>query len=83
MIAALRMIDAAAGKVDPVSFGAAAKTISIPLGGQPNGFGIKMDADRQNTAIRLVAVQWRADGTVPAVWPDAAQLPGESVKLAG
>jgi hypothetical protein len=83
MIAALRMIDAAGGKVDPASFGAAAKTISIPLGGQPNGFGIKMDADRQNTAIRLLAVQWRADGTVPAVWPDAAQLPGEVVKLAG
>jgi hypothetical protein len=83
MIAALRMIDAAGGKVDPASFGAAAKTITVPLGGQPNGFGIKMDADRQNTAIRLLAVQWRADGTVPAVWPDAAQLPGEAVKLAG
>jgi branched-chain amino acid transport system substrate-binding protein len=83
MTAALRMIDASAGKVDPVSFGAAAKTITIPLGGQPNGFGIKMDENRQNTAIRLLAVQWRADGTVPAVWPDAAQLPGESVKLAG
>ncbi len=81
MIAALRMIDAAAGKVDTVNFGAAAKTITIPLGGQPNGFGIKMDENRQNTAIRLVAVQWRADGTVPAVWPDAAQLPGQAVKL--
>jgi hypothetical protein len=42
-----------------------------------------MDDNRQNTAIRLLAVQWRADGTVPAVWPDAAQLPGEAVKLAG
>ena len=83
MTATLRMIDAAAGQVDPVSFGAAAKTIIIPIGGQPNGFGIKMDENRQNTAIRLLAVQWRADGTVPAVWPDAAQLPGEVVKLAG
>lgn len=81
MIAALRMIDASAGKVDPVSFGAAAKTITIPLGGQPNGFGIKMDENRQNTAIRLLAVQWRADGTVPAVWPDAAQLSGQAVRL--
>lgn len=83
MTATLRMIDAAGGKVDPVNFGAAAKTITIPLGGQPNGFGIKMDENRQNTLIRLLAVQWRADGTVPAVWPDAAQLPGQSVKLAG
>jgi branched-chain amino acid transport system substrate-binding protein len=83
MTAALRMIDAAQGKVDPVNFGAAAKTITIPIGGQPNGFGVKMDENRQNTAIRLLAVQWRADGTVPAVWPDAAQLPGQSVKLTG
>lgn len=83
MTATLRMIDAAQGKVDPVNFGAAAKTITIPIGGQPNGFGINMDENRQNTAIRLLAVQWRADGTVPAVWPDAAQLPGQSVKLAG
>jgi ABC-type branched-subunit amino acid transport system substrate-binding protein len=83
MTAALRMIDAAEGKVDPVSFGAAAKTITIPIGGQPNGFGVKMDENRQNTEIRLLAVQWRADGTVPAVWPDAAQLPGQAVKLVG
>jgi branched-chain amino acid transport system substrate-binding protein len=83
MTATLRMIDAAGGKVDPTNFGAAAKTITIPIGGQPNGFGIKMDENRQNTAIRLLAVQWRADGTVPAVWPDAAQLPGQAVKLAG
>lgn len=81
MTAALRMIDAAGGKVEPFRFATAAKIISLPMGGQPNGFGLKMDENRQNVLIRLLAVQWRADGTVPAVWPAAAQLPGQVVKF--
>jgi branched-chain amino acid transport system substrate-binding protein len=81
MTAALKMLDASQGDTSPEAVAKAASTINIPLGGQPNGWGVKIDENRQNTLIRLLAVQWREDGTVPAVWPAEAAVDGEQMHL--
>jgi len=83
MTAALKLIRAAKGKVSPADIAAAGQKVKIPLGGQPNGFGLLVDNNRQNTAIRLLVVQWRANGTVPAVWPNEAAQEGEYPYLPG
>lgn len=81
MTAALKLIDAAKGDPSPAAIAKGAESIDVPVGGQPNGFGLKLDGDRQNIRIRLLAVQWRADGTVPAVWPAEAVASGEQLVL--
>lgn len=83
MTAALKLIDAAKGKVTPAAIKLAGTKVRIPFGGQPNGWGLQLDATGQNTMIRLVAVQWRANGTVPAIWPAAAAAPGQMAYLPG
>jgi branched-chain amino acid transport system substrate-binding protein len=72
MTAALEALEAADGDTDPAAFREAAMSLDIPEGSLPNGWGVKFDDKGQNERIRLLAVQWREDGTVPAVWPDEA-----------
>ena len=72
MTAALRAIEAARGNTEVAAFREAATGLDIPEGELPNGWGLKFDDTGQNTRIRLLTVQWREDGTVPAVYPEAA-----------
>lgn len=82
MTSALTILAGTGGKTDPASIAESAKSVDIDFGGLPNGWGLKMDADRQNERIRLIAVQWREDGTVPAVWPQEAVVEGEEMVFA-
>lgn len=82
MTAALKLIDGGGGRTTVEAITEAAQKIDVPVGGQPNGFGLKLDANRQNMRIRLLAVQWREDGTVPAVWPAEAAVDGQEMRLA-
>jgi branched-chain amino acid transport system substrate-binding protein len=79
MTSALKILEAAKGATDPASLAKAAATVDVPDGGLPNGWGLKLDENRQNTRIRLLAVQWREDGTVPAIWPAEAAVSGQSM----
>jgi branched-chain amino acid transport system substrate-binding protein len=72
MTAALEAIEAADGNTDPAAFREAIMGVDIAEGTLPNGWGLKFDDTGQNERIRLLAVQWREDGTVPAVYPDEA-----------
>lgn len=83
MTSFLKLLDASGGKTDAAAMDKAAASVNVPEGGLPNGWGLKLDADRQNTRIRLLAVQWRSDGTVPAVWPAEAATSGQQLDLAG
>lgn len=78
MTSALTLLGAADG-TDIAAITEAAKTVELEYGRLPNGWGLKLDADRQNERIRLIAVQWREDGTVPAVWPEEAAVDGEGM----
>lgn len=81
MTAALKILEQSKGSTEIAALNEAAKAVDVPQGKQPNGWGLKLDGDRQNTLIRLLAVQWRADGTVPAVWPAEAVKDGEAIQL--
>jgi branched-chain amino acid transport system substrate-binding protein len=74
MTAALRAVEAAGGDTEIAAFRKAAMGLDIPEGELPNGWGLKFDESGQNTRVRLLAVQWREDGTVPAVYPEAAAV---------
>lgn len=82
MSAVLKMLDATKGDATVAAMSKAAGSLDIAVGQQANGWGVKFDENRQNQLIRLLAVQWRADGTVPAVWPAEAAVDGEQMKLA-
>ena len=83
MTAALKLLKESKAATDIPALGKAAAAVDVPLGQQPNGWGLKLDGDRQNTRIRLLAVQWREDGTVPAVWPAEAAVDGQTLQLSG
>jgi len=81
MTAALKILEQSKGATDVAALNSAAAAVDVPEGEQPNGWGLKLDGDRQNTRIRLLAVQWRPDGTVPAVWPAEAATDGQSIQV--
>ncbi len=81
MTAAIQVIDGAEGAVDPASLRASAAAIDLPFGSLPIGWGLSFNRDYQNELIRMTLVQWRADGTTPAVWPAEAALEGEEIIL--
>jgi branched-chain amino acid transport system substrate-binding protein len=83
MTSALKILEKAGGATDPAALAKAAAEVDIPDGGLPNGWGLKLDQNRQNTRIRLLAVQWRQDGTVPAIWPAEAVTTGQSIQGLG
>lgn len=81
MTAVLEIIKAADGKTDATSIKAASLKVDIPVGGLPNGWGLKIDQQGQNQRIQLTTVQWRANGTLPAVWPATAVAEGQKLEL--
>ena len=81
MTSVLTILEEADGATDTAAISAAAAAVDIPEGGLPNGWGLKIDKDQQNQGIRLLAVQWREDGTVPAVWPEEAAGDGETLQF--
>jgi branched-chain amino acid transport system substrate-binding protein len=80
-VSSLKILEEAGGKTDVESVNKAAGAYEINFGGLPNGWGLDLDDKMTNTRIRLVAVQWRPDGTVPAVWPAGAAADGEQMRL--
>ncbi|GAC1325494.1 MAG: ABC transporter substrate-binding protein [Mycobacteriales bacterium] len=81
MDAVLKLVEAAKGDVATPAVAKAAAGVDIPFGGEPIGWGLKLDDKQTNTRIRCLAVQWRADGTTPAVFPAEAAVAGETIKL--
>lgn len=81
MTAVLAIISAANGKTDTQSIKAASLKVDLPLGGLPNGWGLQIDKQGQNQRIQLTTVQWRSDGTLPAVWPKKAVKSGVKLEL--
>ena len=81
MTAVLEIIKAADGKTDTTSIKAASLKVDVPLGKLPNGWGLKIDKQGQNQRIQLTTVQWRDDGTLPAVWPTKAVAEGQKLEL--
>lgn len=81
MTAILAILEASDGSTDPTTIREGALTVDIPIGGLPNGWGLKLDEDGQNQRIRLTTVQWREDGSLPAVWPADAPAAGEELVL--
>lgn len=70
MTGALELLKITGCDTDPAALWDAGQQVDIPIGELPNGWGLKFDETGQNQRIRLVAVQWREDGTTPTVWPD-------------
>jgi len=60
-----------AGDLSPDKVRAAALKLDIPLGGAPNGWGVKFRDDGQNTLERVqhYMLQWQ-DGKLVTVWPE-------------
>lgn len=79
--AVAEIIKAANGKTDTQSIKAASEKVDLPVGKLPNGWGLKIDAQGQNQRIQLTTVQWRADGTLPAVYPSNAVADGQKLEL--
>jgi branched-chain amino acid transport system substrate-binding protein len=79
--AVLAILKKADGKTDVASVRAAAEAVDIPKGGLPNGWGLQLNGDAQNQRIQLTTVQWRSDGTLPAVWPAAAVAKGQTLEF--
>ncbi len=78
MTTVMKILDEAKGNTDVSVLVGTAKSLDIPLGGLPNGWGLDIDEQGQNQRVRLLAVQWRADGRTPAVWP--AEAAGEEIQ---
>lgn len=83
MTSFLKLLEASGAKTDVAAMSKAASSVNVPDGGLPNGWGLTLDANRQNTGIRLLGVQWRSDGTVPAVWPADAAKDGQQMETSG
>ena len=81
MFAVAKMLEASKGDVTPEAVRAAIADIDEPFGTLPIGWGLKFDEGGTNTAIRLVTVQWREDGTTPAVFPEEARLDDQELVL--
>lgn len=81
MTAVLEIIKEANGKTDTASIKSASETVDVPLGGLPNGWGLQIDKQGQNQRIQLTTVQWRSDGTLPAVWPKKAVKAGQTLEI--
>ena len=81
MIAATMLLEESGGSpaIDDVK--AAAKRVDLNFGGLPIGWGLKFNADQQNERIRMTIVQWRENGTTPAVWPQEAAVDGEEIVI--
>jgi branched-chain amino acid transport system substrate-binding protein len=80
MTAALKALEAAKGKTDVESVRKAALGLKIPFTGLPNGWGVKFTDKGQNIRIRLVVIQWRSNGTTPAIYPPQARLSNQSIQ---
>lgn len=74
MTAFLTVLKAANGATDVGTFHDAALKTVIPFGKLPNGWGLKFNKTGQNERVRLVTVQWRSNGLLPAVYPPQARL---------
>lgn len=70
---ALVMFDAVemAGSTEYAKVRAAAAKMDKPVGSYPNGFGVKFDANMQNTRAKPIVGQWQ-NGVVVTVFPEAA-----------
>jgi branched-chain amino acid transport system substrate-binding protein len=66
---------AAAGSTDFAKVRAAAAKMDKPLGSYANGFGVKFDANMQNTRAKPIVGQWQ-NGEVVTVLPSVAAAPG-------
>ncbi len=53
---------------DAEAIRAAALTADLPLGSYPNGWGLRLDAQGQNTRCPVSIDQWQ-DGTLRTIWP--------------
>lgn len=80
MTSALNILEKSEGKTDLASLGDVARSIDIPMGGLPNGWGVQFDENRENVRARPLIIQWRQDGTIPAVWPAEAALPDQKIE---
>ena len=79
MSAILEILKASDGKTDVQSLKEASQKVDLPIGSLPNGWGLQIDKQGQNQRIQLTTVQWRADGSRPAVWPADAVAEGEEL----
>lgn len=79
MTAILEILKASDGATDVQSLKQASLKVDVPLGALPNGWGLQIDKQGQNQRIQLTTVQWRKDGSRPAVWPAAAVADGEEL----
>jgi len=57
-----------AGDLDPDKIRAAYLSLDIPIGGMPNGNGIKFREDGQNQRTLMIARQWQGD-SFSVIWP--------------
>lgn len=81
MTAAILTLEKANGSTELADMKAAALSMNLPFGSMPIGWGLTFNSELQNQDIRLIGVQWRANGTSPAVWPKEAALEGENIIL--
>jgi branched-chain amino acid transport system substrate-binding protein len=81
MTAALLTLEKANGSAKIADLQAAASSMDLPFGSLPIGWGLSFSREFQNESIRMTGVQWRANGTTPAVWPKEAALEGEVIVL--
>lgn len=81
MTAAIKLLEQANGSTDTADLRAAADEIDLPFGSLPIGWGLSFNREYQNELIRMAVVQWRKDGTTPAVWPEVAALEGQKIVL--
>ena len=73
---------AAAGSTEYEKVRAAAAKMDKPVGSYANGFGVKFDANMQNTRAKPIICQWQ-DGTPATVFPQqAVPAGGKLVSLA-
>lgn len=79
MSAILELLKASDGKTDVQSLKDASQKVDLPFGALPNGWGLLIDRQGQNQRIQLTTVQWRKDGSRPAVWPAEAVAEGEEL----
>ncbi len=72
----------AAGSTDVDKVRAAAAKLDKPVGTYATGYGVKFDANFQNTRGFTTTVQWQG-GKLATVYPKAAMAPGVMVKPLG
>ena len=65
------ILEKTGGDMDPAKIAEAAKSMDLPEGSTPTGWGVKFNENGQNVRSRAFVMQWR-DGKIVTVYPKAA-----------